>query len=85
MINIFFLDSMTHNAKNLPVQGRSKSFQWRGWDLNPRHKAYESSALPTELPRQYFKPKNGTMPDQFCQLFSLKYLYERSPCLVGEP
>jgi len=25
------------------------------------------------------------MPDQFCQLFSLKYLYERSPCLVGEP
>ena len=25
--------------------------KWRGWDLNPRHKAYVSSALPTELPR----------------------------------
>ena len=37
--------------------------------MNPRHKAYESSALPTELPRRYFKPQNGTMLDQFCQLF----------------
>src|SRR3990172_5193911 len=25
--------------------------QWRGRDLNPRHEAYESPALPSELPR----------------------------------
>ncbi len=25
---------------------------WREWDLNPRPRAYESLALPTELPRQ---------------------------------
>ncbi len=26
-------------------------FLWREWDLNPRPAAYESVALPTELPR----------------------------------
>lgn len=26
-------------------------FLWREWDLNPRPMAYESTALPTELPR----------------------------------
>ena len=41
--------------------------KWRGRDLNPRHKAYESSALPTELPRQYFNRQNGTVSiDKTC-------------------
>ena len=26
--------------------------KWRGWDSNPRPAAYESAALPTELPRR---------------------------------
>ena len=46
--------------------------KWRRWDLNPRHKAYESSALPTELLRQFIKRQNGTMPDQICQLLRSK-------------
>jgi hypothetical protein len=29
-----------------------RRFRWRGRDLNPRHEAYESPALPSELPRQ---------------------------------
>lgn len=29
-----------------------KERKWRGWDSNPRPAAYESAALPTELPRQ---------------------------------
>ncbi len=28
-----------------------KQIQWRGWASIPRHPAYESGALPTELPR----------------------------------
>ncbi len=27
-----------------------KERKWRGWDSNPRPAAYESAALPTELP-----------------------------------
>ena len=37
---------------NLLGENGDLNQKWRGWDLNPRHKAYESSALPTELPRQ---------------------------------
>ncbi len=61
----------SHNEKP-SFSRKAVSIQWRGRDLNPRHKAYESSALPTELPRRYVKPQNGTMPNRFCQLFSSK-------------
>ena len=33
-----------------------KQIQWRGWASIPRPAAYESAALPTELPRQALFP-----------------------------
>ena len=35
--------------------GSGENDWWRGWDSNPRPEAYESSALPTELPRHYLR------------------------------
>jgi hypothetical protein len=32
-------------TKNLPAIGRLVLNKWRGWDLNPRHKAYEPPVL----------------------------------------
>ena len=36
----------------------------RGWGLNPRPQAYESCALPTELPRQNYKKSNQLSPSE---------------------
>lgn len=48
-----------------PVFSDRFLLKWREWDLNPRPKAYESSALPTELPRH--SGANITMVSFFCQ------------------
>ena len=36
--------------------------RWREWDLNPRPRAYESPALPAELPRHYESGKMVLRP-----------------------
>ena len=46
--------------------------KWRGWDLNPRHKAYESSALPTELPRHLSSGKMVLCLIRFVNYFAFK-------------
>ncbi len=42
---------IVNKKTSLPIE-RSFREEWREWDLNPRPTAYESAALPTELPRQ---------------------------------
>ena len=66
---------------------RKLNQKWRGWDLNPRHKAYESSALPTELPRQYFKRQNGGFPHEMCtnlRFFIISGENNVSICLIEQ-
>jgi hypothetical protein len=42
---------MGEKTPTSPYPGIVGDRRWRGWDLNPRHRAYESPALPSELPR----------------------------------
>ena len=49
---------------------------WRGWDLNPQPTAYESVALPIELPRHRFlvwKQRNFTLPALICQQMGVDF------------
>ena len=49
-------------------------FLWRGWDLNPRPRAYESPALPLSYPAPFVKRGNITMPGVFCQQTMLYFI-----------